>query len=199
MPLPADIEQPVREANRVALYPVRNAIASMMLVAKDEQMPGTGAWVTEMRSKLTADESFKHRLVIIGFFHAILPENDFSSFEDYLVDLEHSDPVALRDKMLNTYALVCINCSEEVRTAVPDWEKVLASPENYVSFLVDHFGADLVEKELELKKQIVDVYYLVLLGLSQQVELVLNLVSLLIEKNIFQMIEDCIIPLLVMG
>lgn len=149
MPLPATIEQPIREANRVSLQPVRNAIASMMLVAKDDDMPGTGAWVADIREKLTADELFKHKLVIIGFFHAILPENDFASFSDYLDDLEKSDPAALRDKMLSTYAQICIGCAEEIRTTDPNWEKVLASPEAYVGFLVDHFGQDLVEAELE--------------------------------------------------
>lgn len=151
MPLPANIEQPVREANRVSLHPVRNAIASMMLVAKDDEMPGTGAWVTQMRETLTVDELFRHKLVIIGFFHAILPETNFASFSDYLDYLEKSDPVALRDKMLNTYAQICIGCTEEVRVTVPDWEKVLASPDAYVNFLVDHFGQELVEVELEHK------------------------------------------------
>jgi DNA-binding transcriptional ArsR family regulator len=151
MPLPAAIEQPVREANRVSLEPVRNAIASMMLVAKDHEMPGTGAWVAQMRENLTADELFRHKLVIIGFFHTILPEDDFASFPDFLDALEKSDPVALRDKMLKTYTEICIGCTEEVRTALPDWKKVLSSPEAYVSFLVDHFGPDLVEADLETK------------------------------------------------
>jgi ArsR family transcriptional regulator len=158
MPLPATIEQPIRAANRVSLHPVRNALASMMLVAKDEDMPGTGAWVAQIRKKLSADELFMHRLVIIGFFHAILPENDFASFSDYLDDLEKSDPVSLRDKMLNTYAQICIGCTEAVRTADPDWDKVLSSSESYVSFLVDHFGESLVEADLETKayKYVVD-------------------------------------------
>lgn len=151
MPLPATIEQPIREANRVSLHPVRNAIASMMLVAKDEEMPGYGAWVAQMREKLSEEELFRHKLVIIGFFHAILPEHDFASFPDYLNDLEMSDPVTLRDKMLNTYAHICIGCSEEVRTLQPDWENVLSSAEAYVNFLVDHFGRDLVEEDLETK------------------------------------------------
>lgn len=151
MPLPADIEQPVREENRVMLHPVRNAIASMMLTAKDEEMPGTGAWLAQIRENLSADLLFRHKLVIIGFFHAILPENDFPSFPDYLADLEKSNPVALRDKMLNTYAKICIGCTEEIRTAVPEWDTVLASPEAYVQFLVDRFGPELVESELETK------------------------------------------------
>ena len=54
MPLPATIEQPTREQHRVSLEPVRNAIASMMLLAKENEMPGTGAWLAQMREKLTA-------------------------------------------------------------------------------------------------------------------------------------------------
>jgi DNA-binding transcriptional ArsR family regulator len=123
----------------------------MMLVAKEDEMPGSGAWVAQMREKLSADELFRHRLVIIGFFHAILPENDFPTFPDYLEDIEKKDPVALRDKMLNTYTQICIGCTEEVRSAKPDWKKVLSSAEAYVSFLVDHFGQDLVEAELETR------------------------------------------------
>jgi len=151
MPLPANIEQHVREANQVVILPVRNAIASMMLIAKNEDMPGTGAWVAQTRDTLTPDELFRHRLVIIGFFHAILPENDFPSFSDYLDDMQKSNPLALRDKMLDTYATICINCKEEVRIAKPDWKKVLSSSEAYVGFLVDHFGKDLVEDDLETK------------------------------------------------
>ena len=40
MPLPAAIEQPTREQHRVSLEPVPNAIASMMLLTKAEEMPG---------------------------------------------------------------------------------------------------------------------------------------------------------------
>lgn len=151
MPLPANIEQPAREANRVSLEPVRNAIASMMLVAKDPEMPGTSAWVAQVRQKLSAEELFKHKLVVIGFFHAILPENDFASFPEYLNDMEKSDPVALRDKMLKTYAEICIGCDEKIKAAGVNWDNVLSSSEYYVGFLIERFGANLVEVDLETK------------------------------------------------
>jgi ArsR family transcriptional regulator len=151
MPFPANIEKPVREANRVALETVRNAIASMMLVARDHELLGTGTWVAQVRENLTADELFRHKLVVIGFFHAILPEKDFASFSEYLSDLEKSDPVVLRDKMLKTYAEICIGCDEKRKAAGVDWDKVLRSPKEYVSFLIERFGADLVDVDLETK------------------------------------------------
>ena len=83
-----------------------------MLVAKDDEMPGTGAWVAQIRADLTADELFRHRLVIIGFFLTFHPENEFASFADYLDDLEKSDPIVIRDKMLTTYAQICIGCDK---------------------------------------------------------------------------------------
>jgi ArsR family transcriptional regulator len=151
MPLPATIEQPIREAHRIALEPVRNAIASMMLLAKGQEMPGAGTWVTQTREKLSAEELFRNKLVIIGFFHAILPETDYASFSDYLDDLGKSDPVVLRDRMLDTYAGICIGCDEEIKAAGVDWDKVLSSPETYVSFLIERFGEKMVEIDLETK------------------------------------------------
>jgi len=151
MPLPAAIEQPTREQHRVSLEPVPNAIASMMLLTKAEEMPGSGPWVAEMREKLTTEDLFRHRLVIIGFFHAILPEKDWASFSDYLDNLEKSDPVSLRDKMLDTYAEICIACDEEVKAAGVNWDDVLSSPDAYVGFLLERFGEHLVEVDMETK------------------------------------------------
>ena len=149
MPLPATIDQPTREGHRVSLQPVRNAIASMMLIAKGDEMPGTSAWVSQTRESLSTAELFNLKLVIIGFFHAILPEKNWASFPDYLDDLEKSDPVALRDKMLTIYTEICIACDEEVKLAGVNWDEVLSSPEAYVAFLIERFGKNMVEADME--------------------------------------------------
>lgn len=151
MPLPAAIEQPTREQHRVSLEPVPNAIASMMLLTRADEMPGSGAWVAETRANLTADDLFRHKLAIIGFFHAILPDKDWGSFPDYLDGLENSDPVSLRDKMLATYAEICIGCDEETKVKEVNWDEILKTPEAYVAFLIERFGKDLVETDMETK------------------------------------------------
>lgn len=158
MPLPAAIEQPARQHNRVSLEPVRNAIASMMLLVKGNEMPGAGAWITQTREKLTAEELFNLKLVIIGFFFAILPEKNWASFSDYLDDLEKRNPVELRDKMLAIYTDICIACDEEVKEAEVDWNKVLSSSETYVDFLLERFGEDMVEVDMETEayKYVID-------------------------------------------
>lgn len=151
MPLPATIDQPTREQQRVSLQPVRNAIASMMLLVKGDEMPGTGAWITQTREKLSTEELFNLKLSIIGFFHAILPEKNWASFPDYLDNLEKSDPVALRDKMLAIYSEICIACDEEVKLAGVNWDDVLSSPDAYVEFLIERFGENMVEVDMETR------------------------------------------------
>ena len=151
MPLSATIEQPARETNVVSLYTVRNVISSMMLLIKGHDMPGVSSWVSQTQNKLSADELFRHELVIIGFFHAILPEKEWASFSDYLDDLEQSNPIALRDRMLNTYAKVCYACDETLKNKPVNWDAILGSADSYVSFLKERFGEKLVDVEMETK------------------------------------------------
>lgn len=54
MPIPATFEQPVREKYHIALEPVQNVFASMMLLTKNEEMPGLSPWVTQTRAKLNS-------------------------------------------------------------------------------------------------------------------------------------------------
>jgi DNA-binding transcriptional ArsR family regulator len=151
MPFPATIEQPIREALRISIDPVRNAIASMMLIAKNEDMPGSGAWIAQTRAKLSAEEMFTHRLVILGFFFTFQPEAEWSSFPRYLDSLERSDPIAMRDKMLNTYAEICINCDKERMAAGVDWDHVLSSVDSYIGLLRERFGEKRIEVDVETK------------------------------------------------
>ena len=151
MPFPATIEQPVREALHISLDPVRNAIASMMLVTESEDMPGSNMWIAQTRAMLSPEELYNHRLVIIGLFFTFQPDKEWDSFPRYLDALERSDPVTLRDNMLNTYAQVCINCDKELLDTEVDWEHVLSSAETYLGFLKERFGESKIEVDVETK------------------------------------------------
>jgi DNA-binding transcriptional ArsR family regulator len=122
----------------------------MMLVAKEE-MPGSGAWIAQTRARLSAEELFNHRLVIIGFFFSFQPDDEWSSFPRYLDAFEKTDPITLRDKMLNTYAEICIDCDKELLAAAVDWDHVLSSTETYIEFLKERFGETNVEVDIETK------------------------------------------------
>jgi DNA-binding transcriptional ArsR family regulator len=88
---------------------------------------------------------------MIGFFHAILPDQEWNSFPDYLAALAQSDPIALRDKMLNAYEKICKECDEiDIPKNIP-WATVLESVDSYISFLTERFGEDHIEVDLETR------------------------------------------------
>ena len=151
MPIPATFEQPVREKYHIALEPVQNVFASMMLLTKNEEMPGLSPWVTQTRAKLTVDELFRHRLVIIGFYFAILPEMGWASFPDYLNALENTDPSTLVDKLLDAYASCCPPQDTDKAKQEINWEKILSSAEEYVKFLSDGFDEGQIHVDIETK------------------------------------------------
>lgn len=143
-PLAISLEKPKVEAIRFSLDPARIALASMILLIKDYDMPGLPDWVTQTRSRLTPDELFRHELVLIGFYYVIAPQGEWASFEEYLNSLSQSEPAALKERLLKAYALV----GTTPDTAV-DWQSVLASSDTYVEFLVSRFGESHVNRKLE--------------------------------------------------
>ena len=149
MPLPTTFEPLVQESVIVSLEPVRNAIASMLAVIMDHMTTGTGTWLDRTRNALSAEEMARHRLVINGFFHAILPDQELGSFPEYLEALAASDATAMRDRMLNAYAEICMACDESVLKEKVDWVATLKSVDAYVSLLLERFGEDHVDVDLE--------------------------------------------------
>ena len=148
MPLPLDVEQPTEAPLRVALEPARNAIASMYLLMDHQELPGVHEWIPQTRSLFSLEETDRHRLVIMGFFYAILPEDGWASFPTYLDHLANTDPMAIRQKLLDAYAKVCFKKSEQ-NAAPVDWQEVLASADRYISFLEQGFPPQNVDPDLE--------------------------------------------------
>ena len=136
----------------VAVEPARNVLASMLVLAKDEDLPGITNWVQETRSKMSVDEKFLHKLVVFGFYHIISVDESWNSFADYLDNLSRMDPLAMRSKMLEAYASMSIKHTEhEQPLPAVDWDAVLASAENYVDFLIARFGEEHVDREIEAR------------------------------------------------
>ena len=148
MPLPLDVEQPTEAPLRVALEPARNAIASMYLLLENPEMPGVHEWIPQTLSQFSLEETDRHRLVIMGFFYSILPGDGWASFPAYLDHLANSDPLAIRQKLLDAYAKVCGEKAEQ-DTAPVDWQEVLSSADKYVSFLEKGFPPQNVDPDLE--------------------------------------------------
>jgi len=139
---------------RVGLEPVYNAFESLMLLQRAEQVSGLDEWVTRTVAALTPEQRKTHEMVTIGLHFAARPDGDWPSFPAYLDHLASVEPEALRDKMLQMYARVRhdegVTCPTIEDEPVPvDLDAVLASPEAYVRFLIERFGPEFVDPELE--------------------------------------------------
>lgn len=140
----------------VALEPAHNAIHSLMLLTKVEETSGFGEWVVRTAATFSPDEKRKHKLVLIGFYYAIAPHQSWPSFPAYLEYLATHDPLALRDKMMDTYASFPLtsagdeNCSQEFGSATESAiRSALSSTENYIAFLRARFKAESFDQDLE--------------------------------------------------
>lgn len=129
----------------MGLAPVQNATHSLLLLIKTEELSGLGDWVLNTAHQLSPEERKQHYRVMIAFYHAILPGQSWSSFPVYLNHLAQMDPEALCDKMLRSYFELSLH--EVSNEFTP--EMVIASEENYIAFLVERFGDDHIDEELE--------------------------------------------------
>jgi DNA-binding transcriptional ArsR family regulator len=136
----------------VMLEPALNAFGSMLLISKGEDEPGIHEWVTKTRLQMSSEERFRHKLVIIGFHHTIIPQKSGMTFEAYLDDLESTTPSEFRDRLLKAYSEICLTEeAQQDRNQAVNWDEVLLSAKNYVEFLRFRFGDELVDEDVETR------------------------------------------------
>jgi DNA-binding transcriptional ArsR family regulator len=138
----------------VALEPVQNAIHSLLLLSKVEHVSGFGDWVARTASALTPEEQRRHKLVTVGFFYAIQPEQGWSSFPAYVDHLASCRPADLRDKLLAAYARIPPLSEGENRMCYGeprpiDRDAILKDSDSYLGFLGERFDPDHLDVELE--------------------------------------------------
>jgi DNA-binding transcriptional ArsR family regulator len=156
MPVPEQdfIIAPAIQPVRVSLAPTQNAFHSLWLLTKADQISGLGDWVTHTLEALTPQERKRHNLVMIGFSYAVTPRKSWSSFPVYVDHLASLSPIALRDKLLDTYArflpLEGDACQEMADDPLPlDKEAILESVDAYLDFLQARFPPNCIDTELE--------------------------------------------------
>jgi DNA-binding transcriptional ArsR family regulator len=154
MPVQDVIVQPESAPVVVALEPAHQAIHSMLLVVKTEKLSGLGEWVTRTAVAMTPEERRQHEMVILGFFHAILPAESWPSFAAYVDHLAMRNPNDLRDRMLAVYARIPpkttgSDCGYDKDVPSVDLAEVLKDEEAYLDFLRGRFDADTLDEELE--------------------------------------------------
>jgi DNA-binding transcriptional ArsR family regulator len=149
-PFAIELEKIRTPKKLIDLEPALNSFGSMLLVAAEEEEPGIHEWVMKTRAKMSAEERGRHKLVMIGFHYAVLPQKPGATFEEYLLDLDATPPSQIRERLLKAYATICMTDQAKEEAGKPvDWDKVLSSSKNYVSFLQQRFGEELTDKDME--------------------------------------------------
>lgn len=156
MPAPMTdfITSPSQAQIAFSLEPAYNALHSMMLLTKVDQLSGLNEWVTRTSAALNPTEARVHRLVMVGFYYAVMPQRSWRSFPAYLDHLENANPVYLRDKLLNTYnnlPLCTTDQDADGTRARPkfDIHTALETSETYLGFLGERFEECYIDIELE--------------------------------------------------
>ncbi len=140
------IETPVRARIRIGLAPVQNAIHSLLLLTQRAHLSGLGGWVIETDKNLSSEDRKLHYSVMIGFYHAIMPEKSWNNFQSYIDHLTAISPDELRDKMLKRYL------DMPVRGEISkdfNMNEVIESEDKYIEFLKEKFPKSKIDEDLE--------------------------------------------------
>jgi DNA-binding transcriptional ArsR family regulator len=155
MPVQDFMTQPDAESVIVALEPAHHAIHSLLLVAEAAKYSGLGEWVNRTARVLTPRERRRHKLVMVGLYHAVMPAESWSSFPAYVDHLATRNPNSLRDRLLAAYARIPPHAEEAERVCCVDdplpvdLEVVLRDVDSYLDFLRARFDAEHLDAELE--------------------------------------------------
>lgn len=136
----------------ISLEPAQNAFHSLTMLTKTKKHSGFSAWVQETWDRMTSEEQNNHMVAFSGLHYVVAPKRSYSSFTAFIDDLAASDPVVLRDQMLDMYARMehkgdkCV-----VRADTPDYDKkfILSSFEAYLDFLRMGFQDEHIDVEIE--------------------------------------------------
>jgi DNA-binding transcriptional ArsR family regulator len=149
MPSPNAIVLPEVSTVEIRLDPVQTIINSMLLMVRNEELSGLNPWIYETAASLTPEQWFIHKLVLIGFHYAIIPTRFWKDFPAYLRQLERSDPISLRDQVLDFY--LNYECWDGPERFEATRESLLEEEGDFLKYLISKFGEDRVDPEIETR------------------------------------------------
>lgn len=150
MPSPDTIVLPEVTTVEIRLDPVQTFINSMVLLVRSEELSGLSPWVYETAGSLTEDQMADHELVMLGLHYAVLPNRHWDDVPSYLAGLERSNPLALRNQLLDFY--LDFKCCESQEEQIPATrESLLEDRDFFLDYLRSKFGEEAVISEVESK------------------------------------------------
>ena len=145
MPLETDYLLAPSKANiSVALEPVPNTLNSFYILTLIEELSGLGEWVTRTAAALPPERLHINRLVFIGMYFVLQPEQRWPSFPAYLDHLAALPAEALPERLIKNYL-----AHTEVAGPAPTMAEVLASADAYLAFLRQRFPPEAIDAAIE--------------------------------------------------
>jgi DNA-binding transcriptional ArsR family regulator len=136
----------------VFLEPVYNLLHSLVLLNKEDHLPGLADWILRTKDNMSLEERQRHHLVINGLFYSFTPHASWQSFAGYVDHLASLRPEVFQDRLLSMY----YRCSREEfdlsnpnPVYVPSKEEILASTDRYLAFLEERFDPSGLDLDLE--------------------------------------------------
>jgi ArsR family transcriptional regulator len=131
------------------IEPAHNALYSLMLLNFADTLSGLDDWVTRTAPSFSPERRHNNRLVLEGLHYAVSPIKSWASFEDYLDDLTATNPVELRDRLLERLTTAHVHDLPRGVRPVPSIPpQKLLDKQTYLRWLAEKFAGDY-DPELE--------------------------------------------------
>ncbi len=134
---------------QVKADPVFNVLYSMMLVLRVDELYGLDDWIVDTANALPEKALEQHAVVMFGLHYAVIPNQTFESFEEYLQYLETTDPGSLRDRLLDKYMQYPPREAVEQSNREYSREEILSDVETFLDFLRSRFDEKNFFEEVE--------------------------------------------------
>ena len=140
---------PEKTRIRVAVEPAVNALGSLSLLNRVDQLSGLDPWVVKTAESLDRDLLHTNQVVMQGLFYAWTPDRSWPSFSAFVDHLEATDAIELQERILDTY--LQLPCKHEVEVEVDPISRgeLLSNFETFLTYLFSKFGKELVDETIE--------------------------------------------------
>lgn len=146
--MPSDDFIAIRPQPRLDLVPVLNILNSMIMLSYCRQCASGSAEIS-----LTEEEKLESEVIFQGLYHGIIPPVPFDDFSAYLDFLKNRDPLEIRHRIISYYRRKHDEKTGSMKELSTEEiiQKVLKSPENFLSFLGESYDPSQYSPETERK------------------------------------------------
>ncbi len=148
------INLPKESRISVSLELVRNALNSLALLASKDKYHGVSQFISNTHKNLDPKIIRDNEVIMHGLHYAVIPEKDFSSFQEYIDNLKKEDPYVLQERLFHAYDRISsykvnIISDKSVTITKADQERILSKKSYYIEYLNRCFHEETLDYSIE--------------------------------------------------